>query len=202
MLQSISWQEFLTAISLILGTYYTISTLLLYSGEIKSIFKQKKPNSIDESSSTDQTDSNEPNDLMGKVKYTTTVNVPHEKSVDAEDVSVINSDEENLKAHDEAEESIIISIPDTPETTLAKAVSQLLNQAKSILAEFPPRDKEEALLAFSSLFAKFPQLVGTNFQDEVSELIHDALAVNTEIQFDLNDVKSWWTDESKNEEIN
>lgn len=202
MLQSISWQEFLTAVSLILGIYYTISTLLLYSGEITSIFKQKKRNSIDESGSIGQSDSNESNDLMGKVKYMTTVNVPHEKSVDAEDVTVNNSDEQNLKVHDDAEESITISIPDTPETTLTKAVSELLKQAKSILTEFPPRDKEEALLVFNPLFSKFPQLIGTNFQDEVNEFIHSALSSNTDIQFDLNDIKSWWADESKNEETN
>jgi hypothetical protein len=198
MLQSISWQEFLTAASLILGIYYTISTLLLYSGEIKSIFKRKKANSIEESIATDQSDSNESNDLMGKVKYMTAVNVPHEKSVDAEEVTIKESDKVELNRLDDSEDSVTISIPDSPEATLAKAVSELLKQAKSLLAEFPPRDKDEALLAFNPLFSKFPQLVGTNFQDEVSELIHSALSSNTDIQIDLKDIKSWWTDDDSN----
>jgi hypothetical protein len=199
MLQSISWQEFFTAVSLILGTYYAISTLLLYSGEITSIFKQRKPTTIGESSSTNQNESKDSNDLMGKVKYMTTVNVPHEKSVDAEDVTVSNSDEVNLKPLDDIDESITISVPDSPEATLAKAVSELLKQAKSLLAEFPPHDKDEALLAFNPLFSKFPQLIGTTFQEEVSELIHGTLSQNANIQIDLKDIKSWWTDEESND---
>lgn len=201
MLQSISWQEFFTAISLILGTYYAISALLLYSEEIKSIFKQRKLNATSETIATDQSDSNESNDLMGKVKYMTTVNVPHEKSVDAEEVTVKEAHEVALNESD-VDESINISIPDSPETTLAKAVSELLKQAKSILTEFPPRDKEEALLAFNPLFSKFPQLIGTSFQDEASVFIHKALSSNPDFQFDLKEIKAWWTDDEKSAAIN
>ena len=192
MLLSISWQEFFTVISLIVGTYYVISTLLLYDREITSIFNQKKSNATERSVTVDQSDSNESNDLMGKVKYMTTVNVPHEKSVDAEDVEV----KEVVKPN-EVEEPITISTADSPEKTLANAVAELLKQAKSLIKDFPPQDKEEALLVFRPLFSKFPQLIETSFQDEVNIFIQNGLAGTPDLQFDEDEIKSWWLDDDK-----
>src|SRR5258706_13238433 len=192
MLQSISWQDFFTAVSLIVGTYYVISVLLLYGGEITSIFNQKKSNATKESVTVDQSDSNESNDLMGKVKYMTTVNVPHEKSVDAEDVEV-----KEVVTPNEVEEPITISPADSPEKTLANAVAELLKQAKSLIKDFPPQDKEEALLAFKPLFSKFPQLIESSFQDEINIFIQNGLAGNPDLQFDKDEIKSWWHEDDK-----
>jgi len=192
MLQSISWQEFFTVISLIVGTYYVISTLLLYDREITSIFNQKKSNATEGSVTVDQSDSNESNDLMGKVKYMTTVNVPHENIVDAEDVEV----KEVVKPN-EVEEPITISTADSPEKTLANAVAELLKQAKSLIKDFPPQDKEEALLVFRPLFSKFPQLIESSFQDEINIFIQNGLACNPDLQFDEDEIKSWWLEDDK-----
>ncbi|NOT76994.1 MAG: hypothetical protein HOP08_18885 [Cyclobacteriaceae bacterium] len=192
MLQSISWQEFFTTISLIVGSYYAITVLLLYSEEIKFIFKQKKSNAISEILATDQSDSNESNDLMGKVKCMTTVNVPHEKSVDAEDVEV-----KEMVKKNEPEEPITVSTADAPEDTLAKAVAELLKQANSIIENFPPYDKEEAMLAFKPLFSKFPQLIESSFQDEINVYIQNGLFGNPNTQFEEDEIKSWWLDDNK-----
>ena len=108
MFNSISWQEFLTAISLIVGGYYAISTLLLYGAEITSIFKQEKSKSTQPEVSEDQNDSNESNDLMGSVKYETGVNVPHE--------NLIESSELNVQEAKEADEPIDSHVLDGPPT--------------------------------------------------------------------------------------
>jgi FtsZ-interacting cell division protein ZipA len=78
MFNSISWQEFLIIIAVAITGYYVITTLLLYSGEITRIFKQKESKQIDSDTHDDQSGSNETNDLMGKIKYETEVNVPRE----------------------------------------------------------------------------------------------------------------------------
>ena len=108
MFQSISWQEFLTAISLIVGGYYAITTLLLYGAEITSIFKQEKSKSIELKVSEDQNDSSESNDLMGKVKYETQVNVPHENEIESSELNVAQAKEadEPIKAIDPREEML------------------------------------------------------------------------------------------------
>lgn len=186
MFQSISWQEFFTTISLIVGAYYTISVLLLYSGELTSIFNQRKSNATKDSIEGDQSESKETKDLMGKVKYITRVNVPHEKSVDAEEISVSESDA--------PEETINISISDSPETLLIKAADELRQQIKALLIDFPPDSKEEVLLAIRPLLSKFPQLAGTPHQNSVSSFIHDTLCASTSIEFHPNDIKSWWAD--------
>ncbi len=122
----------------------------------------------------------------------TTVNVPHEKSVDAEDVEV-----KEVVSPNEVEEPITISTADSPEKTLGNAVAELLKQAKSLIKDFPPHDKEEALLAFKPLFSKFPQLIESSFQDEINIFIQNGLAGNPDLQFDEDEIKSWWLEDDK-----
>jgi hypothetical protein len=165
MFQSISWQEFLTATSLIVGGYYAITTLLLYGAEITSIFKQKKSNSIDQEVSEDQNDSNESNDLMGKVKYETQVNVPHE--------NVIESSELNVVQPKEAEEPII-SI-DPREAMMAGFALVLQEEIGTLVSEFSSSTEGEIILVFKSLLSVYPQLVRTPFKDSLRLLICDSL---------------------------
>src|SRR5258707_9796041 len=107
MFNSISWQEFLSATIVIVGGYYSITALLLYSEEIKSIFKQKEQKNIEANASDDQNDSNESVDLMGSVKYETAVNVPHEKVVGSEEINA-----QPLKEAEDAIDEVIVNTPD------------------------------------------------------------------------------------------
>ncbi|QLH32243.1 MAG: hypothetical protein HWD62_07190 [Cyclobacteriaceae bacterium] len=83
MFESISWQEFISTIALLIGGYYVITTLLLYGSEISNIFKQKKLNLTNTHERENQTDSNESIELMGSVKYggRQSENVPREEKV-------------------------------------------------------------------------------------------------------------------------
>lgn len=182
MFNSISWQEFLTAIGLIVGGYYVITTLLLYGAEITSIFKQKKSNSIDQEVSEDQTDSNESNDLMGKVKYVTGENVPHE--------NVIESSELKVAQAKEAEESII-SI-DPREAMMAGFATILQEEIATLVSEFSSSTEGEIILVFKSLLSVYPQLVKTPYRDSLSLLIHDSLKATSAFHPELNEINSWW----------
>ena len=182
MFNSISWQEFLTAISLIVGGYYAITTLLLYGAEITSIFKQRQPNSIDQDVSEDQNDSNESNDLMGKVKYETQVNVPHE--------NVIESSELNVAQDKEAEEAII-SI-DPREAMMAGFATVLQEEIATLVTEFSSSTEGEIILVFKSLLSVYPQLVRTPHKDSLSLLICNSLKANSAFHPELNEINSWW----------
>src|SRR5690606_25696527 len=83
LLGGISWQEFISTITLLIGGYYVITVLLLYSNEISNIFKQKKTKLTNPKVREHQTDSNESIELMGSVRFTASQseNVPREEKV-------------------------------------------------------------------------------------------------------------------------
>ncbi len=189
MFNSISWQEFLSIIGLIVGGYYAITTLLLYSEEIKSIFKQKELKSIETIASDDQNDSNESIDLMGTIKYETPVNVPHEK--------VVESDEINTQPLKEIEEPIDQVTAISPDVLITKSVAELLREIKTIVTELSQGSREEIASIYHSLLQRYPQLTGTNYQEEISLFINDSLSTNTTHSFTLDEIKSWWTEDNE-----
>ncbi|HEU5289428.1 MAG TPA: hypothetical protein VFU05_02220 [Cyclobacteriaceae bacterium] len=184
----ISWQEFLSAIGVIVGGYYAITTLLLYSEEIKSIFNQSQRKVIEADAHDDQNDSNESIDLMGSVKYETAVNVPHEKVVDSEEI--------NAQPLTEIEDAIDDVIVNTPDVLIAKSVAELLREIKTIITELSQGSREEIASIYCSLLQHYPQLTGTTYQDEISQFIHDSLSTNTSHAFTLNEIKSWWAEDN------
>ena len=171
MFQSISWQEFLTAISLIVGGYYTITTLLLYGDEITSIFKQQKSKSIELEVSDDQNNSNESNDLMGKVKYETGVNVPHEHLIESSELNV-----QEAKEADEPIKSI-----DPREAMMAGFASVLQEEIGTLVTEFSSSAEGEIILVFKSLLSVYPQLVRTPHKESINLLICDSLKANSDL---------------------
>lgn len=192
MFQSISWQEFLTAISLIVGGYYAITTLLLYGDEITSIFKQEKSKSIELEVSEDQNDSNESNDLMGKIKCETGVNVPHE--------NVIEASELNVQEAKEADEPIT-SI-DPREAMMAGFASVLQEEIETLVTEFSASAEGEIILVFKSLLSVYPQLVRTPYKASLSLLICDSLKANSAFHPELNEINSWWPQVAANSSDN
>ena len=160
-----------------------ITVLLLFSGEIKSIFTQKQLKAITSEELEDQNDSNESIDLMGKVKYETLVNVPHENAVDSQEIET--------QPPREAEESIQAKVL-SPEALLVGSVADLLEEIKIVLSELTTGSKEEIASIFQSLLSRYPQLIGTNYQEEINLFLLDALATHSAYGFELNEIKSWW----------
>lgn len=182
----ISWQEFLSAIGIIVGGYYAISTLLLYSEEIKSIFNQSQRKVIDADAYDDQNGSNESIDLMGSVKYETQVNVPHEKVVESEEI--------NAQPLKEVEDPIGYVTINTADMLIVKSAAELLREIKTIITELSEGSREEITSIYQSLLQRYPQLIGTNHQELISRFINDSLSTNTAHSFTLDEVKSWWTE--------
>lgn len=182
MFNSISWQEYLSAIALLAGGYYAIATLLLYSNEIRNIFNQKTLKNIDEDVSEKQSDSNESNSLMGGIKY---------ESLTQENVS-----REHISATEEISFAPLAEAGEPIDGTLNNAinrfVSTLLTEIESLLEVIAKDDKKEAATFFQALLHNYPQLVATDFQDEISQHIYDALKTDCEFQIELSEVKSWW----------
>ena len=186
MFESISWQEFLSTIALIVGGYYAITTLLLYSNEIKSIFKQKERKQITSEITEDQNDSNESNDLMGKVKYDTEVNVPHEMLIAVEEIQVQSSNEN--------EEAVEGSVSVKADVLIIGTIADLLQEIKALSAAVKDSSKEEAVSLFTTLLSRYRQLVGTRYQEAVNLFIYDSCKDKCEFNIESNEIKSWWSE--------
>jgi hypothetical protein len=182
MFNSISWQDFLSAIALVVAGYYIIATLLLYSNEIKNIFNQNTSKFIDEDVSDDQSDSNESNSLMGSIKYEslTQVNVSREQITATEDIS--------FAPLAEADEPIDATL----NNAINRFVSTLLTEIESLLEVIAKENKVETATFFTALLYNYPQLVATDHQDEISQHIYAALKQTCEFHLELNEVKAWW----------
>jgi hypothetical protein len=189
MFNSISWQEFLSAIGIIVGGYYAITALLLYSEEIKSIFNQSQRNVIEADAYDDQNRSNESIDLMGSVKYETAVNVPHEK--------LVESDEINAQPLKEFEDAIGYVTINTADMLIVKSAAELFREVKTIITELSEGSKEEITSIHQSLLQRYPQLTGTSHQEVISQFINDSLLTNTSHAFTLDEIKSWWKENNE-----
>lgn len=183
MLDSISWQEYFTTIAFLVGAYYGITSLLLYSNEIISILKRGKltpPTSV----TRDQRDSTS-HDLMGHARYELReqTDAPREESVISEELHVIpaQDDEETINFFDEAEEVLkndFIIIQDEI-NALIDAVSQV--------------SKEETSSLFKTLLSNYTHFIDTPYQTQLAQFIHDSFKKKNSHEFELSEISTWWT---------
>jgi len=194
MFNSISWQDFLIVIVVAISSYYIITSLLLYSGEITHIFKQKESKQIDSDAHDDQSGSNEPNDLMGKIKYETEVNVPREKSVTSEVLQ--------FQASNESEEVIVPVQSNQTDTLLIGTIADLLQEIKALAEVVSTSSKEESVSFFKSLLQRFSKLRGTHYEDAVNMFIYNSCKEQCSFDLQPNEIKSWWIAEESNSTSN
>lgn len=186
MLESISWQEFISNIALLIGGYYAITVLLLYSKEITNIFKQKKLNLTNTNVRENQTGSNESIELMGSVRYASSQseNVPREEKVEAESLSVV--------AAREPEEPITEAATNEADEALLKSVSTLLEEINTLTEVVAVGSKEECAELFRTLLSNYADLSRTAHEPEITAFIYNSCKEHCEFQIELNEVKSWW----------
>jgi hypothetical protein len=182
MVNSISWQEYLSVIALLVAGYYAITILVFYRSEIKNIFNQKTSKNIKNDSSANQPDANQSNSLIGIIKYEspTQTNVPREELSTTEEMSfapLVEADE---------------PINGTLNNAINRLVSTLLSEIESLLTVISNDDKKEIATLFQALLHNYPQLVATDFQVEISQHIYDALRTGFDFQIELNEVQAWW----------
>lgn len=184
MFNSVSWQEFSSAVSVIAGCYYVIASLLLYSQEIINIFTQKDSKQIVAEVRDDQNNSNESIDLMGEIKYESQVNVPHEIIVESEEVIT-----QSLTI---AEEPITLVSVTLPEVALVNSLAELTQEIKLLVATLPGTSKEDIVLLFQHFLSRYPQLVQTSYCEAINLVISNSINEGCSIHFDTNEIKSWW----------
>jgi hypothetical protein len=197
MFNSISWQDFLIVIVVAISSYYIITSLLLYSGEITHIFKQKESKQIDSDAHDDQSGSNErndPSDLMGKIKYETQVNVPREKSVTSEELQ--------FQVSNENEEIIVPVQSNQTDTLLIGTIADLLQEIKALAEVVSTSNKEESVSFFKSLLQRFSKLRGTHYEDAVNMFIYNSCKEQCSFDLQPNEIKSWWIAEESNSTSN
>lgn len=185
MFESISWQQFISTIALLIGGYYVITVLLLYSSEISNIFKQKKVKFTNTKVNEHQSDSNESIELMGSVRFTASQseNVPREEKVEAESLSVA--------AAREPEEPMAVAASEAEEALL-KSVSTLLEEINTLKDVVAMGSKEECAELFRALLSNYSDLSQSAHEPEITAFIHSACKAQGQFQIELSEVKSWW----------
>lgn len=186
MLESISWQEFISTIAFLIGGYYAITALLLYSSEITNIFKQKKLNLTNANVRENQTDSNESIELMGSVKYgrRQSQNVPREEKSETESLSVATAQE--------PEEPITAATTSEAEEAMLKSVSTLLEEINTLTEIVAVGSKDECAELFRTLLSNYPELFHTTHEPEITAFIYNSCKEHCEFQIELSEVKTWW----------
>lgn len=185
MLESISWQEFISTITLLIGGYYVITVLLLYSSEITNFFKQKKLTQSGTETRSGQNDPNQLDNLMGSVRYENHLaqTVPREETANAEDIDVVLSQE------DEEAISTVDLLQEQVENDLA-TIQLEINSLTEAISE---RSKEESIALFKTLLSNYPRFIGTIHQQQLSKMIYDSCKEAGPHHFELNEINSWWT---------
>lgn len=186
MFESISWQEFISTITLLIGGYYLVTVLLLYGSEIGNFFKQKTLTPSGTETKSRQNDSNEADGLMGSVRYESRAaqTDPREDTANAEDIHVALTQEE--------EEAI--AVVDLAEEQLKNLVASIQLEISSLVQVIPQRSKEESVVLFRTLLSNYPQLIGTAHQQQVSQMIYDSCKETTPHHFEPGEINSWWTE--------
>lgn len=188
MLESISWSQFISTITFLIGGYYLITILLLYRKEITSNFNQRKPIVTNNNKCENQTVSNESMELMGSVRYVSSPaeNVPREDKIEA--VSL------HVAATQEPEEAIIASVINVTDETLHKSVSTLLQEINTLTEVIAVGSKEECAELFRTLLSNYAELSHSAYEPEITAFIYESCKQHGQFQIERSEVKSWWQD--------
>lgn len=172
MLNSISWSDFFIVVGVVVTAYYVITVLLLYSNEIKGFLKGKPKNSTSEEEHVDST-----TDVLGTTK--SMVKPP----VRAQRISVPNDPEEtNRKTTNESSD----------EELLTGAVSDLLDEIKTRIKTLEGWNKDEVLGVFRELLGKYPQLIGTVYQESINHFIANVCTEHFSWSLEPEEVQPLW----------
>jgi hypothetical protein len=181
MLHSISWLEFFTTIGLIVGGYYVITGLLLYSGEIGSILKSKSRRSTFDPSP--QAPLQQTDQLIGVAK-------PESSGDTGLREVVVNANEVLVSESSVAEEPIeVTSITVTVEDDVASLTSEI----EALVRIVSHSSRDESLPLFQSLISRYSSLVDTDHVEPLSQLLHDKVSEHCNFQIDVDEIRGWWS---------
>jgi hypothetical protein len=193
MLDTISWQDFFTVVGSLLTIYYVVAVLLLYSGEITNIFKQKRRSQLSLSDGDDHQDTIEHIDVLGQTKNESTVHLLYPDNVSSEELSFGSAIEDP--------EEIVVSENDTPvEQSLSNTITGLLAEIKVLAEVITDNSKEDLAQMFQALLERYPQL--TSHQDSISQFIFNACSEQCTYAIEMSEVQSWWPGSRNHNQVN
>lgn len=186
MITSVTWEIFLNIAFFIVLGYYAITSLLLYSGELKVwIIRTAKRSPSDSSEPISAPASN---DIIGQVNRVDIAQW-HTSTIVDKDIAINSKDEtqEPIKPLRQgtaasADNLLVGSVADLLEEI--KTLVQLIGEYKS--------SKAESQSFFHALFLRYPQLVGTTYQEAINMYLLDA--ARNQFSFDVSpqEIASWW----------
>lgn len=170
MLKSISWQEFLTVLSVLSLIYYSILGLVYYRVEIKNLISGKGKTDASPRPSTRRS-----NSLVGQIREEEDIN-------DDEDQSTISSDQIN-------------PVHNHPQDALLGTVADLLKDLKEIIDSISTRkiEKGESLALIKAVFSRYEQLRGTNYQQSVDLFLYENAIDQFPFELSLEEIQKLWT---------
>jgi hypothetical protein len=173
MFKAISWSEFLTAITLLLGVYYAAIAILYYRNEITDFLKgRSKPKQIK------STDDESSEDVMGSARFIDQ-HVPREERIATEDIETISRNDHDF---------------DAPETDalLVGTVADLLQEIKSQTDTIHGWKKDELKPFYQEILSKYPQLIGTQYQEAINLFIQNTCEEYCQVMFELHELQQLW----------
>lgn len=183
MFKSISWQEYLFALSIIAAGYYILIVGLFYSRDIivklKGVpqGKEKIPQPIEKPSKN----------FMGPIHADVPRKLPvKESTAIAEEISIESQSQETPE--------LIRS--ESPAADLLEKIEELL-----MIMEGGPVQKSNYIKSIKTLINQYPQFKGTQNQKEVSRFVCDQFKDNDKISFSIEEIEVLWLNE-KEEIIN
>lgn len=183
MFKSISWQEYLFALSIIATGYYILIIGLFYSRDIivrlKGIpqGKEKIPQPIAKPGKN----------FMGPIHADVPRKLPVKESIAiAEEISI----------ESQAQETPELIRSESPAADLLEKIEELL-----MIMEGGPVQKSNYIKSIKTLINQYPQFKGTQTQKEVSLFVCDQFKDNEKISFSIEEIEVLWLNE-KEEIIN
>lgn len=185
MFNSITWESFLYASTLLIGGYYVVTTLLLYHQEIIAWFKPKPFALTTTAPLPEEPTAEQHEPVMGSVRVEDEWQHKRTALIDSAEV---------LIAEDTTGE-----MPDTVATPgqtdlLNGSVADLMQEINTLLemaAEYNS-SKEEVAPLFAAVFERYTHLKNTAYAQAINR--HVCEEGKTKFAFDLQpiEVRAWW----------
>lgn len=185
MFDTISWNEFLLIVVLILSGYYVFASMFFFRREISlSIKSINKSSPISPEEHVDEV--SQENNLLGKAQ-------PDVPPV-SDHITSTASDQLQFSAPEQKERQSEKSHSDTQDALLIGTVADLLEEVKALIKVIVEceGDKEESTSMFQSLLSKYPQLAKTKFRTAINMFILDVCKDKCDFELTASEIDFWW----------
>lgn len=181
MLHSISWNDFLTMLAVAVASYYVVTIVLFFGREIGRLFQPRTAASGDEAAVAGEVRTA---GLMGTAKFE-----ERESQERSRPVTTVAEELAIAPLVDVEEPIKVASVDSGLQTAL---VSSLLPEIESVLETAKSGNSRELGVLFKALLGHYPELVGTDFQGEITRHIYEGCISRGAVDVKIEDVRGWW----------